>query len=74
MKTKKKCDGCVDEVYTRQRIGKKNLCRQCVSLWMERAELRAMAEAPCEYVVLLSNEAWERMGFSPRRYGRGDTK
>ena len=58
MKTKKKCDGCVAVIYTRQRIGKRYLCRECVWRWMERAELKAQAEAPTEYAVLLEREPW----------------
>ncbi len=72
MKVKKKCDGCAAVVYTRQRIGKRYLCRQCVCRWMELAEMQAMAEAPCEYALILTNEAWERLG--PLEYRGGDTK
>ncbi len=73
MKTKKKCDGCVAEIYTRRRIGKRYLCRDCVWRWMERAELRAMAEAPTEYALILTNDAWARLGVR-RGYGEGGGK
>ena len=74
MKTKKKFDGCVAVIYTRQRIGKRYLCRECVWRWMERAELKAQAEAPTEYALILTNEAWERLGVIPKSRYRGGAK
>jgi len=44
VKVKKKCDGCAAVAYTRQRIGKRYLCRECVWRWMERAENKATYE------------------------------
>lgn len=32
-----------------------------------------MAEAPCEYAVILTDEAWARLGVS-RGYGEGGGK